>query len=389
MNGSFRVGSLFGIPFYVNASWFIVLALVTFSYGTELGATFPQLGGAASFSLGFVSALLLFSSVLAHELGHSFVAMRQGIEVKSISLFLFGGLASFDRESKTPGQAFWVAIAGPLVSLGLFGLLRTLLVGFSTLSPLAAVISLLASINLILALFNLIPGLPLDGGNVLKAIVWKITGDPYKGVVFAGRVGQIFGWLAIGTGLLPILLGYGPQWWNILIGSFLLQNAGRAAQSAQIERTLSSRTAADAITPHSPIVRSDLTLREFANQHVIGNAREWKRFLVVNETGHMIGAIAADDTKKIATSDWVKTTVAELTEPLSLETIAASASLLDALKMMERIHQNELPVADENGAIIGLFEKNTAIEILRSEREASSSETSDPPDIIANNESSQ
>jgi Zn-dependent protease/CBS domain-containing protein len=386
MNGSFRVGSLFGIPFYVNTSWFIVLALVTFSYGTELGATFPQLGVAPSFLLGLVSALLLFSSVLAHELGHSFVAMRQGIEVKSISLFLFGGLASFDRESKTPGQAFWVAIAGPLVSLGLFGMLRTALLGFNTLSPLTAVISLLASINLILALFNLIPGLPLDGGNVLKAIVWKITGDPYKGVVFAGRVGQIFGWLAIGTGLLPLFFGYGPQLWNILIGSFLLQNAGRAAQSAQIERTLSSRTAADAITPDSPIVRSDLTLREFANQHIIGNVREWKRFLVVDDAGKMIGAIAADDTKKVATSDWVRTTVAELTQPLTLETIAARASLLEALQMMERIHQNELPVADETGAIIGLFEKNTAIEILRSERETATDETSKKPDIRVSNE---
>jgi Zn-dependent protease/CBS domain-containing protein len=386
MNGSFRVGSLFGIPFYVNTSWFIVLALVTFSYGTELGATFPQLGVAPSFLLGLVSALLLFSSVLAHELGHSFVAMRQGIEVKSISLFLFGGLASFDRESKTPGQAFWVAIAGPLVSLGLFGMLRTALLGFNTLSPLTAVISLLASINLILALFNLIPGLPLDGGNVLKAIVWKITGDPYKGVVFAGRVGQIFGWLAIGTGLLPLFFGYGPQLWNILIGSFLLQNAGRAAQSAQIERTLSSRTAADAITPDSPIVRSDLTLREFANQHIIGNVREWKRFLVVDDAGKMIGAIAADDMKKVATSDWVRTTVAELTQPLTLETIAARASLLEALQMMERIHQNELPVADETGAIIGLFEKNTAIEILRSERETATDETSKKPDIRVSNE---
>jgi Zn-dependent protease/CBS domain-containing protein len=386
MNGSFRVGSLFGIPFYVNTSWFIVLALVTFSYGTELGATFPQLGVAPSFLLGLVAALLLFSSVLAHELGHSFVAMRQGIEVKSISLFLFGGLASFDRESKTPGQAFWVAIAGPLVSLGLFGMLRTALLGFNTLSPLTAVISLLASINLILALFNLIPGLPLDGGNVLKAIVWKITGDPYKGVVFAGRVGQIFGWLAIGTGLLPLFFGYGPQLWNILIGSFLLQNAGRAAQSAQIERTLSSRTAADAITPDSPIVRSDLTLREFANQHIIGNVREWKRFLVVDDAGKMIGAIAADDMKKVATSDWVRTTVAELTQPLTLETIAARASLLEALQMMERIHQNELPVADETGAIIGLFEKNTAIEILRSERETATDETSKKPDIRVSNE---
>ncbi|MGD1903663.1 MAG: site-2 protease family protein [Geitlerinemataceae cyanobacterium] len=369
MNGSFRVGSLFGIPFYVNTSWFIVLALVTLNYGGQLGATFPELGGTAATLLGLVSALLLFSSVLAHELGHSFVAMSQGIEVKSISLFLFGGLASFDRESKTPSQAFWVAIAGPLVSLGIFLGLRLILNSASTLSPVTAILSLLASINLVLALFNLIPGLPLDGGNVLKAIVWKITGDPYKGVVFAGRVGQVMGWLAIGLGLIPILLGGVPQLWTILIGWFLLQNAGRAAQSAKIERTLSNRTAADVVSPNSPIVRQDLTLREFANQHVIGNSREWKRFLVVDGDKKLVGAIAVDDTRAVATSDWVKTTVAELTKPLSLETIAANTSLLEALQTMERLAQSELPVADENGAIVGLFEKNTALEILREERE--------------------
>jgi len=370
MNGSFRVGSLFGIPFYVNTSWFIVLALVTFSYGSQLGATFPELGATTSTLLGLVSALLLFSSVLAHELGHSFVAMSQGIEVKSISLFLFGGLASFDRESKTPGQAFWVAIAGPLVSLAIFFGLRLLLGSVTTLSPITAVLSLLASINLILALFNLIPGLPLDGGNVLKAIVWKITGDPYKGVVFAGRVGQVIGWLAIGLGLIPIFLGGAPQLWTVLIGWFLLQNAGRAAQSAQIERTLSNRTAADAISPNSPIVRRDLTLREFANQHVIGNAREWKRYLVVDEDGKLVGAIAVDDTRAVATSDWVKTTVADLTKPLSLETISADTSLLEALQTMERLKQNEMPVTDASGAIVGLFEKNTALEILRASRES-------------------
>ena len=201
MNGNIRIGNLFGIPFFINPSWFFVLGLITWSYGSNL-TQFPELTGVLPWFLGLVAALLLFSSVLAHELGHSFVAISQGIGVKSITLFIFGGLATLEKESETPFQAFSVAIAGPLVSLLLFGLFSFIAATVPLSLPLKAIVSLVASINLILALFNMIPGLPLDGGNVLKSIVWKITGNPNKGVIFAGRVGQVIGWLAISLGIL-------------------------------------------------------------------------------------------------------------------------------------------------------------------------------------------
>ncbi len=139
MNNNIRVGNLFGIPFYVNPSWFLVLALMTFSYGGQL-ALFPQLGGIIPWLLGLVASLLLFASVLAHELGHSFVAIAQGIEVKSITLFLFGGLASLEKESDTPLQSFLIAIAGPLVSLFLFALLTVIGANLSRTAPLAAIV---------------------------------------------------------------------------------------------------------------------------------------------------------------------------------------------------------------------------------------------------------
>ncbi|MEM1309748.1 MAG: site-2 protease family protein, partial [Cyanobacteria bacterium P01_H01_bin.153] len=200
MNGNLRVGNLFGIPFYVNVSWFLVLGLVTWSYGSGLAEAFPSLPGSIPWLLGLFAALLLFSSVLAHELGHSFAALRQGISVNSITLFLFGGLAALERESDTPGGAFKVAIAGPVVSLILFAVLSTVGQVLALNGPLGAIVSLLAYINLALGIFNLLPGLPLDGGNVLKSIVWRITGNPYKGVVFASRAGQVLGWLAIAIG---------------------------------------------------------------------------------------------------------------------------------------------------------------------------------------------
>lgn len=364
MNGSFRVGSLFGIPFYVNASWFLVLGLVTLSYGGGLSAQFPELGTALPWLLGFVAALLLFASVLAHELGHSFVAKNQGIEVKSITLFLFGGLASLGREPKTPGGAFWVAIAGPLVSLALFALLSGIVATVSLAAPIAAVLSLLASINLILALFNLIPGLPLDGGNILKSAVWKVTGNAYKGTVFASRVGQAIGWLAIASGVLPLFFNGGFNFWNALIGWFLLQNAGRSAQSAQIQEKLAGLTAADAVSPDSPVVSADLSLREFANNYVIGQ-RNWRKYLVTDDSGQLLGALSVDDMRPIPTSQWNDVRVSELMQPVDLQTVESDKSLLDVIALLEDGKVSELPVVGENGTVVGLLEKSSVIRLLQ------------------------
>ncbi len=371
MNGNIRVGNLFGIPFYVNPSWFLVLGLVTLSYGSELASAFPYLGGIIPWILGLIAALLLFASVLAHELGHSFVALSQGIEVKSITLFLFGGLAMLDKEAEKPGGALSVAIAGPAVSVLLFGVLSVLGAFFALPAPIAAIISLLASINLVLALFNLIPGLPLDGGNILKAIVWKITGNPNKGLLLASRVGQFFGWLAVIVGILSVL-GISPigSFWTLLIGWFLLQNAGLSAQSAVVQEKLSGFTAEDAVVSDSPIVASDLTLREFANNYVIGNDR-WTKFLATDNEGKLLGTIAVADLKGVFTSAWTQTLVSELIKPLSDNTtIRPDQSLLEVVKLLEKKGVNQLPVVRDNGVVVGLLEKASILDLLQQEAQA-------------------
>lgn len=364
MNGTFRVGNLFGIPFYINASWFLVLGLVTWQYGGQLAFLFPGLAPAVPWLLGLCTALLLFASVLAHELGHSWVAIKQGIGVKSISLFLFGGLANLERESKTPGEAFWVAIAGPLVSLFLSGLLTVIGIGTGATGPAAAILGLLASINLVLALFNLIPGLPLDGGNILKAIVWKITGNPYKGVVFASRVGQIIGWIAIATGVFGNI-------WNLVIGWFLLQNAGQSAQYATVQNKLAGLTAADALTPQSPIVSENLSLREFANNYVIGNAQTWRKFLVTDDAGQLVGAIELDDIKTIPTSKWPEVLVKEMLKPIEFSaTVEPELSLLEVVNLLETLKVQELPVIRNNGVLVGLVEKAEIARLLQKQAQA-------------------
>jgi Zn-dependent protease/CBS domain-containing protein len=369
MNGNIRIGNLFGIPFYINPSWFFILGLVTLSYGSNL-TQFPELTGLVPWLLGFVAALLLFASVLAHELGHSFVAIAQGIPVKSIVLFLFGGLATLEKESETPLQSFLVAIAGPLVSLLLFGIFAFISVSVPLATPIKAIVSLLASINLILALFNMIPGLPLDGGNVLKSIVWKITGNPNKGVIFAGRVGQVIGWVGITIGVLSLLgISSVGSIWTLLIGWFLLQNAGFAAQSATVQDKLSNYTAEDAVIPDSPIVDANLTIREFVNNYVIGNDR-WKKFLVVNEARQLIGAVASEDLKSIPTSQWNDHTIVELIQPLEkIATVPADLSLLEVVKKIETEKISELAVVRKDGVALGLVEKTSILKLMEKEAE--------------------
>ncbi|MEM8829865.1 MAG: site-2 protease family protein [Cyanobacteria bacterium P01_G01_bin.19] len=387
MNGNIRIGNLFGIPFFINPSWFFVLGLVTWSYGSNL-TQFPQLTGIMPWFLGLVAALLLFSSVLAHELGHSFVAISQGIPVKSITLFIFGGLATLEKESETPLQAFLVAIAGPLVSVLLFGIFSFVAATASLSLPIKAIVSLVAYINLVLALFNMIPGLPLDGGNVLKAIVWKLTGNPNKGIIFAGRVGQVIGWIAIGLGFLSILgISQVGSIWTLFIGAFLLRNAGFAAQSATVQDKLDRYTAADAVIADSPIVEQNLTVREFVNNYVIGKER-WKKFLIVDENHQLVGEIAVANLKQIPTSQWNEVYLSELLESVdSANIISATTSLLEVAKEFETNSPRELIVVKESGEVCGLLEKASIINLMAQEESKSKSNTKSDlksPEVLQN-----
>jgi Zn-dependent protease len=368
MNSTIRVGNLFGIPFYIHPSWFLVLGLVTWTYGSGLSAAFPGLGNGFALLLGLMTALMLFASVVAHELGHSFVAIRQGIDVKSITLFIFGGLASLERESKTPAEAFWVAIAGPLVSLFLFGTFAAIGFGTGVSGALAGILGVLASVNLSLFAFNLIPGLPLDGGNILKAIVWKVTGNPNKGVVFASRVGQAFGWIAIASGLIPLfLVGSFANFWNLLIGFFLLQNAGNAAQVARVQEQLTGLTAGDAVSNDSPIVAADLTLREFADEQIV-TGQNWERFLVTNNDGQLVGAISVDNMRSIPSQLWSETQIKDVMRPIAESTtVQADKPLLEVVQLIEQQKLSALTVIRENGVLVGILEK-PAIRLLLERR---------------------
>jgi CBS domain-containing protein len=222
----------------------------------------------------------------------------------------------------------------------------------------------------------MIPGLPLDGGNVLKSIVWKITGNPNKGVIFAGRVGQVIGWLAISTGILSILgISQIGSFWTLLIGVFLLQNAGFAAQSAVVQDKLSQYQAQDAVIADSPIVSIHLTVREFVNDYVIGKER-WKKFLVVDENQQLLGAITTEALKQIPTSQWNEIYLKELVKPVPEDDIIlADTSLLEVAKTIETKNANELVVVSEAGKVLGLLEKASIINLMTQQQLKSNQST--------------
>jgi Zn-dependent protease len=367
MNGNLRFGNLFGIPFYVNVSWFLVLALVAWQYGGGLAVAFPQLGAGLPWVLGLGSALMLFASVLAHELGHSAAALRQGIGVNSITLFLFGGLAALEKESETPKGAFWVAIAGPLVSFALFALFSIAGHVLPLAGPLAGIVGLLAYINLALGAFNLIPGLPLDGGNVLKAIVWQITGQPYKGLVFASRVGQLIGWSAIALGAASIV-GLSPvgSIWTLLIGIFMLQNANRTAQFGAVQGRLTGLTAADAMVQDSPVVDVSTSLRDFADNALLAAPSAWRKFLVADATGTLVGTVLVDALKRVPREQWASTPVAAVMDSAAnISTVVADRPLLEVVQTLETQKIQALVVVHPDGSLAGLLEKSSIQALLQ------------------------
>ncbi len=366
MQSSWRAGSLFGIPLLIDPSWFFVLALITLSDGLVFQQNHPEWGTAIAWSTGLLMALLLFTSVLLHELGHSLVAKIQGIQVKSITLFFFGGVAAIEQEPKTPGKAFQVAIAGPLVSLSLFILLSLLTVVLPVNSPVEVLTQRLAAINLVLTLFNLIPGLPLDGGLVLKSIVWKITGSHSKGVHWAARSGKTLGGLAIAFGILGVFGRVIPTFTGLymaLIGWFILRNATAYDRLTDLQEVLLNLKAEDAMTREFRVVEAKLTLRQFADDYLLSATRAPIYFAASD--GRYRGMVEADALQSIERSQWETQTLISIVKPLAeIPSVQEAASLVDVIHLMETRALPRVTVLSPAGAISGVIDRGDVVRSL-------------------------
>ena len=361
MQTNWKIGSLFGIPLFLDPLWFIILGLATLNFGVAYQAW----GIVLAWSAGIVMALLLFGSVLLHELGHSLVARSQGIKVNSITLFLFGGIAAIEEESKTPGEAFQVAIAGPAVSIALFLVLLLLASILPSASPANMMVSDLARINVVLALFNLIPGLPLDGGQVLKAALWKATGNRFQAVRLAAKAGQILGYGAMVLGLVvdyrtgELVTGL----WISLLGWFGVRNASSYDRVTILQETLLELVAANAMTRNFRVVDADQTLRSFADLYLLESTTPQVYFAESN--GRYRGIVSIDDLRVVERSQWETQTLQTIVHPLTeIPTVAESTSFVEVINKLENEQLARITVLSPAGSVSGIIDRGDIVQAV-------------------------
>lgn len=379
MRSGIKLGALFGIPLFIDPSWFFILAFVTYLNAVSFSETWST---ALAWSAGLALAVLLFVSVLLHELGHSLVARSQGIKVNSITLFLFGGVASIEEESKTPGQAFQVAAAGPSVSIVLFGLFYLLTQVIPAEPGILRVLTLdLARINLVLALFNLIPGLPLDGGQILKAAVWKLTGNRFQGVRWAALTGKLLGAIAIALGLTTFLLAgaFGGLWIG-LIGWFIIRNASNYDRLTNLQEHLLQLKAADAMTREFRVVDADMTLRQFADDYILKDswtsegANQVYPYYAASD-GRYRGLVSVEDLHFIERSLWESKTLESMARPLTdILSVQENTPLVEVINSMEAKQIKSLTVLSPAGAVAGTLDRGDIVRAVASKLKLAVSE---------------
>ena len=369
LRNSVRLFTVAGIEVGVHFSWLIIFGLVTWSLATGFfpdiyGQVRPgqQLDDVTAWLLAAISALLLFGSVLVHELAHSFVARARGLEAKSITLFIFGGVSNLGGESKDPATEFLVAVVGPLTSFAIAGVafVVALLIG----DPVwEIVVSYLAVVNLLLGAFNLIPGFPLDGGRVFRSIVWKITNSLRRATEIASTVGQLVGYGFIAWGLWILLASPRGNFlgglWIGAIGWFLQNAASASRQQVVIESRLRDVRVADVLRQDPASVTPDTTVADLIEEHLLPRNR---RAMVVCEGSEVSGIVTLGDIQRVPVDERATTPVGQvMTQRPELAVVGPRATLWEALQQLGDKDVEQAPVV-EDGRFLGLL---TRADIIR------------------------
>jgi Zn-dependent protease/CBS domain-containing protein len=375
MRGALRIGRVLGIEVALDWSWIFVFLLMTWNLTVLFNRWHPNWALGPSLFLAFVAALLFFASVLAHELAHAMVAMRFGMTVRQIRLFLFGGVSDIEREPPSPRVEILMAIAGPALSLGL-GLFLSAIAGARLmripdvdLDPVAAIAQLtpfqtlvfwLGPVNVAIGLFNLIPGFPLDGGRVLRGIVWKITNDLHRATEIATRGGRFIGLVFILLGISMTLglrvpyLGTGVGGlWLAFIGWFLRSAAERSFGALLTEEMLEGFRVTHLMRHHGEVLSPSLPLRSAINHTFMRSSEH--AFPVVDAQGRLLGLLCVGDIRKIPNTEWDGTTVFDAMMPLvALTVVSPNEPVYEALRKLGRRDVDQLPVV-EDGILVGML----------------------------------
>ena len=356
MGSAVRVLRIAGISVEVHLSWLVIGFLVTYSLAEiQFPAQSPGWGTELYWLVGAITAILFFASVLAHELSHALVARRLGVRTTTITLFIFGGAAQMESEPKKPRDEALIAAAGPISSLLIGGLL--LLIDLGVPQPqLSALLGWLAIINLSLGLFNLIPGFPMDGGRILRAILWRIRGDRYAATRNAAAVGQMVGYAIIAIG---VLLAFRPGGlvagiWLGLIGYFLSNAAESAIVQIGVERTLHGVQVRDVMEADPASVSPNESVSDLIHERMLHG--EHRTFLVRHDDGGLAGIVTLADVRRVPREDWEGARVTDImTRFGDLATVGPDDDVESALQLIQTRGVGQLPVVGEGRRIVGLL----------------------------------
>ena len=355
--GTLRIGSALGIPILVHVSWLIAAILVTMS----LTAVFRPVAPHAAPVLAAVTALVFFASIVAHELAHGAVAQRLGVPVVSITLFVFGGIAQIAREPKRPRDELLIAVAGPLAS-AVIGLVCLAAARSGLLPPIATVpIAWVARINIGVAIFNCLPGFPLDGGRIARALIWGMSGDPQRATIAASRIGQGIAYLLIAMGGLLAMSGnIGNGIWTAFIGWFLLNAAGSSVANATLRGAMQGAVAGHAMSLDYPSVPAEMTLASYIEDVTFVTGR--RTHLVTHPYG-IGGFVTLEQVTAVPRAAWTTTTVGAIETLIDAPpSVSPETPLVDVLEAMA----NAPLVTVRRGAqLVGVIEHDRLLAVLR------------------------
>ncbi len=370
-----RIGRILGIPIYVHPSWMIIFVLITMSLAMQFTQEHPQWTSVQHWSVGVATSLLFFASVLFHELSHSVVARFYKIRVISITLFVFGGVARLGREPSKPIQEFNIAIAGPIASLVLALGFYSLTLFFPYAQMVGALAVWLGQTNAALALFNLLPGFPLDGGRVFRAIVWGVTKDFARATKIAGTSGKVvaYGMIVFGAWLGMTKGQWTSGLWLAFIGWFLLNAAQESVAQVAIRETLSGLHAADVMSHEIPTVPRNMSLEEYGHEVT----RTGRRCHLVTTDDRLMGMMNVNALNSVARNDWGNMSVQAVMIPRDKILWARPEEpLLGLLERLVSADVNQMPVVtdtENDGAhIIGMITRDSILRVMQARSEVGS-----------------
>jgi Zn-dependent protease/CBS domain-containing protein len=385
----FRIGSILGIDINIDWSWIFIFFLVTWNLSSLFGRLHPDWGTELRWGTALAAALLFFSSVLAHEMAHSLMARAQGMSVGDITLFLFGGVSNIQRHPPTPVAEFLIAIVGPVTSFVL-GILFLVLSGVNIgpvntaiedpttliegLAPITTLLLWLGPINIVVGLFNMVPGFPLDGGRLVRSIFWVLTDDLRRATRWASYMGQGVAWLMIVGGVsmmfgaqIPFFgTGFANGLWLAFIGWFLNNAASQSYQQLVIRDVLEGALVESMMRRNPPTVQPGCTLEDLVHDHIMGTD---DHAFPVTEDARLVGLVTLDDMRKVSRDDWEQTAVRDvMTSRDRLISVSPEMEADEALSRLTEQDVRQLPVM-RNGDLVGLLRRRDIIKWLQLQSE--------------------